>query len=143
MEAMLCPTPTPTPTPDPRPPTPDPRPPTPDPRPPDPQPPSPDPRRRRKLRSMQTKSGIRLGFTLPPAFIDGPVDIGETARIAQRAEALGFDDVWSIDQVTGRIPIFESMTMLSYVAAVTSTVRLGTAVIVTNTRNPVVFARPS
>ena len=90
---------------------------------------------------MQTKSGLRLGFTLPQAFTDGRIDRELTARVAQRAEALGFDDVWSIDQVTGRIPIFESMTMLSYIAAVTSTVRLGTAVIVTNTRNPVVFAK--
>ena len=41
---------------------------------------------------MQTKSGLRLGFTLPQAFVDGPVDIAETVRIAQKAEALGFDD---------------------------------------------------
>jgi probable F420-dependent oxidoreductase len=90
---------------------------------------------------MQTKSGLRLGFTLPQAFTDGHIDRDLTVRVARRAEALGFDDVWSIDQVTGRIPIFESLTMLSYVAALTSTIRLGTAVIVTNVRNPVVFAK--
>jgi probable F420-dependent oxidoreductase len=90
---------------------------------------------------MQTHSGIKLGFALPQAFLDGRSDRDLTVRIARRAEEMGFDDVWSIDQLTGRIPIFESMTLLSYIAAVTSRVRLGTAVIVTNHRNPVVFAK--
>ncbi|HLF79802.1 MAG TPA: LLM class flavin-dependent oxidoreductase [Dehalococcoidia bacterium] len=90
---------------------------------------------------MQAPSGLKLGFVLPQASIDGPLDRALTVRVAQRAEALGYDDLWSIDQLTGRIPIFESLTLLSYIAAVTSQIRLGTAVIVTNLRNPVVFAK--
>jgi probable F420-dependent oxidoreductase len=90
---------------------------------------------------MQTRTGLKLGFTLPQASLGGSPDKDLTVRIAQRAEELGYDDLWSIDQLTGRIPIFESVTLLSYIAALTSRIRLGTAVIVTNHRNPVVFAK--
>jgi probable F420-dependent oxidoreductase len=90
---------------------------------------------------MQTRSGIRLGFALPQAYTDGRIDHQLTVRVAQRAEALGFDDVWAMDQITGRIASLEAITLLSFVAAKTSRIRLGTSVIVTNLRNPVVFAK--
>jgi probable F420-dependent oxidoreductase len=90
---------------------------------------------------MQTRSGLRLGFALPQAYTDGSIDHALTSRVARRAEALGFDDVWVMDQITGRIASLEAMTLLAFVAAQTSRVRLGTSVIVTNLRNPVVFAK--
>ncbi|HYU17881.1 MAG TPA: LLM class flavin-dependent oxidoreductase, partial [Chloroflexota bacterium] len=65
-------------------------------------------------------------------------------EIAQQAEALGYDSIWTTDHVMVQkgqeIPyghILEALTTLSYLAALTQRVRLGTSVIVFPQRNPV------
>src|SRR5438477_4833168 len=90
---------------------------------------------------MITKSGIRLGVALPQGFPDGIVDLDLVHGFARRAEALGFDDLWTIEQITGRMPLIEPVTLLANVAAVTNRIRLGVAVIVLNLRNPVQLAK--
>src|SRR5437879_11164971 len=42
-----------------------------------------------------TKSGIRLGVALPQVFPDGHVDLDLVHGFARRAEALGFDYLWT------------------------------------------------
>lgn len=67
---------------------------------------------------------------------------------AKLAENLGFDHVWVTDHIgvpsnhqeRGHI-FYESLVTLSYVAAVTSKVKLGTCVLVASTRNPLVTAK--
>jgi probable F420-dependent oxidoreductase len=67
---------------------------------------------------------------------------------AKLAESLGFDHVWVTDHIgvpsnhqeRGHI-FYESLVTLSYVAAVTSRVRLGTCVLVASVRNPLVTAK--
>jgi probable F420-dependent oxidoreductase len=88
-----------------------------------------------------TKSGIRFGVALPQGFPDGEVDVDRVHGFARRAEALGFDDLWTIDQITGRLAVVEPVTLLANVAAVTTRIRLGIAVIVVNLRNPVQLAK--
>lgn len=90
---------------------------------------------------MLTKSGIQLGIGLPQAFPGGRMDIECLERSARRAEEMGFDDLWVVDQIVGTSPVLEPVTLLSYVAAITSRVRLGTSVLVTNLRNPVQLAK--
>ncbi len=90
---------------------------------------------------METKSGVRLGIALPQGFVDGRVDIGLVRRFAQRAEELGFDDLWSMEQMTGALAVLEPVTLLAYVAAVTTRPRLGTAVLVSTLRSPVHLAK--
>ena len=90
---------------------------------------------------MLTSSGLKIGLGLPQGFVGEEVDLGLVRRYAQRAEALGFDDLWVVDQVLGRIPILEAVTLLAYVAGVTERIRLGTSVLVTNLRNPVLLAK--
>ena len=89
---------------------------------------------------MLTKSGLQLGLGLPQDFINGR-DIGLLRRFAQRAEVLGFDDLWVVESVISRNPVLEAITTLSYVAALTERIRLGTSVLVTNLRNPVELAK--
>jgi probable F420-dependent oxidoreductase len=90
---------------------------------------------------MPTKTGLKLGLGMPQAFLDGNVDLDVIRRFAQRAEAAGFDDLWTIEQTLGGISVLEPLTLLSYVAAVTEHVRLGTSVMVLNHRNPVQLAK--
>lgn len=66
-------------------------------------------------------------------------DFGPILDLAERAEALGFDSVWVGDSVLAR-PRFEPLATLAAVAARTSRVRLGTAVLVPSLRQPVVLA---
>ena len=60
---------------------------------------------------------------------------------AQRAEELGFDSLWVGDHVSFHIPILESLTLLSFIAAATERIRLGTAVFLVPLRQPVTIAK--
>jgi len=70
--------------------------------------------------------------------------------LASRAEALGFDSVWVHDHVfnvghvfdrIGGRPYYEPLTLLSFVAARTKRVRLGTSVLVLPYHNPIRLAK--
>ncbi|MQG76832.1 MAG: LLM class flavin-dependent oxidoreductase [SAR202 cluster bacterium] len=90
---------------------------------------------------MRTKSGVKLGIALPQGFPDGNIDMDLIRRFAARAEALEYSDLWVSDQVIGKLPILEVTTQLAYVAALTSKIRIGTSVIVSNLRQPVQLAK--
>jgi len=88
-----------------------------------------------------TQSGLKLGIALPQGSRDGRIDITTLRDYALQAEAAGFDDLWTIEQITGRYPVLESVSLLAYLSAVTTRIRLGTAVLVTNLRNPIQLAK--
>lgn len=90
---------------------------------------------------MRTKSGVRLGVAIPQGFPDGNVDVNLVRDFVTRAEGMGYDDLWVAEQITGKLASLEPTTLLSYVSAITSTIRIGTAVIVSNLRNPVQLAK--
>jgi probable F420-dependent oxidoreductase len=80
----------------------------------------------------------------------GPV---ETARLARRAEELGYSSWWAGDHVVLPSPrtadspmaptdaILDPLVHLTYVAAVTATIELGTGIVILPQRNPVVLAK--
>ncbi|HWC29600.1 MAG TPA: LLM class flavin-dependent oxidoreductase [Dehalococcoidia bacterium] len=90
---------------------------------------------------MITGSGLKLGIALPQGSRTSSIDVALTREYALEAEAAGFDDLWTIEQITGSYSVLESLTLLSYIAAVTERIRLGTAVLVTNLRNPILLAK--
>ena len=86
---------------------------------------------------------MRIGFSLRNN--QGIEDVQALVDLAVQAEALGFDSVWAHDHVfnvghvrerIGSRPYYEPLTLLSYVAARTSRVRLGTSVLVLPYHNP-------
>ena len=99
---------------------------------------------------------MRFGFVLPNS-IDGE----ELCYFAQRAEALGFESIWTGDHIvlptagtdqypytsdgsfsrSADEPFLETMTLLSYVAARTRTIRIGSTVVILPYRNPIVQAK--
>jgi probable F420-dependent oxidoreductase len=105
---------------------------------------------------------MKYGAFLPHI---GPLANGDVRTnirtTAQNAEALGFDSVWTGDHIvipidiasrypyttTGSFPmnpkepLLEPLTVLSFVAACTTKIRLGTAVLVLPHRNAVVTAK--
>src|SRR4051812_46969139 len=58
-----------------------------------------------------------------------------------RAEELGFDSIWVGDHVYHHVDVLQPLHMLTWVAALTRHVRLGTAVMLTAYMNPVLLAK--
>jgi len=77
---------------------------------------------------------------------DRNVDPGVLARRARLAEEAGFESLWVGDHIAlpvgdGNPPRLEAMVALTYLAAVTSRVRLGVGLIVLPQRQPVLLAK--
>ena len=90
---------------------------------------------------------IRFGVFLPTfCGPDGRRSGEEVATFARRAEELGFDSIWATDHLLHgslfyREPWLDPLVALSYAAAVTSRVRLGTSILVMPTRHPLLLAK--
>jgi probable F420-dependent oxidoreductase len=79
------------------------------------------------------------GIAIPQS--SAPADVRFLRDFLTRAEALGYDSVWVQEQILGDAPMLEPITLLTFAAALTSKVRLGTSVILPLTRNPVHLAK--
>ena len=84
---------------------------------------------------------VPCGIAIPQVFTDGATDMGLIERYVRRAEEIGYHSLWVQEQILGSSPSLEPINLLSYVAAVTRTIPLGTAVIIITTRNPVILAK--
>jgi probable F420-dependent oxidoreductase len=62
-------------------------------------------------------------------------------ELARRVEELGYESVWTGDHVSFHNPLYESLTLLSAYAAITSRVRLGTAVYLLALRSAAIAAK--
>src|ERR1700676_4415799 len=79
------------------------------------------------------------GIAIPQS--SAPADVRFLREFLLRAETLAYDSVWVQEQILGDAPMLEPITLLTFVAALTSKVRLGTSVILPLTRNPVHLAK--
>jgi probable F420-dependent oxidoreductase len=77
-----------------------------------------------------------FGISLPHRSPD-PVEMVAVRQVAQRAEALGFRDLWVTDNALDPAFSFDSLTILTYAAALTTTIRVGVSVIVLPVQHPV------
>jgi alkanesulfonate monooxygenase SsuD/methylene tetrahydromethanopterin reductase-like flavin-dependent oxidoreductase (luciferase family) len=80
---------------------------------------------------------LLFGLGVPTTAVPGADPVGE----AVRAEQLGFDFVSSSDHPCGDRPTYETWTMLSWIAAATSTIYVGTRVLGVPYRNPAMTAK--
>src|ERR1043166_8824240 len=84
---------------------------------------------------------IPCGIEIPQVFFDGPVDMDHIRRFVTGAERLGYDSLWLQERILGSFVMLEPVTLLSYVAAITNRLRLGTSVILLPLRNPFQLAK--
>jgi probable F420-dependent oxidoreductase len=82
------------------------------------------------------KDKIEFGAALPHRSPE-PIDMEAVRRVAQRAEALGFRDLWVTENTLDHVFCFDPVVVLTYAAAVTTTNRLGASVVVLPVHNPV------
>ncbi|MGE3536632.1 MAG: LLM class F420-dependent oxidoreductase [Candidatus Tectimicrobiota bacterium] len=91
---------------------------------------------------------MKIGFSLSNN--QGIEDVQAIIRLATRAEELGFASVWASDHVfnvsyvyerIGDRPYYDPLTLLSYIAAVTTRIGLGTSVLVLPYHHPMRLAK--
>lgn len=92
---------------------------------------------------MNEKVNVQCGIIGPLSLNKSEIDPKEIQAYFRRAEELGFHSVWLTEQsgFRARIAALESMTLMSYAAAVTTRIRLGYAVMLINLRNPIEVAK--
>src|ERR1700724_2533908 len=88
---------------------------------------------------MALKDKIALGVALPHRSPE-PVDIAAVRHVAQRAEALGFRDLWVTENTLDHVFCFDPVVALTYAAAVTSTIWLGCSVVFMAVHSPLTIA---
>ncbi len=52
---------------------------------------------------MALKDTIAVGMATPQAFLSNPIDMDQVRTVVQRAEALGFRDLWTTENTFGKI----------------------------------------
>ena len=91
---------------------------------------------------------MKIGYSLSNN--QGMEDVQGVVELAIRAEQLGFDSVWASEHVfnvsyvydrIGTKPYYEPLTVLTYVAAMTTTIGLGTSVLVLPYHNAIRLAK--
>jgi probable F420-dependent oxidoreductase len=86
----------------------------------------------------------RFAIAVPQFIADGSFDPASFGGYLARAETLGFDSAWTLEQVlgsAGSMPVLDPIAALTYAAACTQRLRLGCAVFVTPLHNPVLLAK--
>lgn len=84
---------------------------------------------------------VELGIAIPQTFLHDAAPGSKIRTFLRRAEALGFESAWVLEQIVGSIPSLEPVALLTYAAAVTERMRLGSAVLLTAIRSPVHLAK--
>ena len=93
---------------------------------------------------MNTDTGIDFGIAIPQVFIDEEVDPNLIGDFVVRAESHGFAGLWVMETGSrhGRVTAqLEPLSLLAYVAALTTVARLGTSVLLSGFRNPIRLAK--
>jgi probable F420-dependent oxidoreductase len=85
---------------------------------------------------MTLKDTIPFGVSLPHRSPE-PIDMEAVRQVAQRAEALGFSDLWVTENTLDHVFCFDPVVVLTYAAAVTDRIRLGCSVVVLPVQNPI------
>jgi alkanesulfonate monooxygenase SsuD/methylene tetrahydromethanopterin reductase-like flavin-dependent oxidoreductase (luciferase family) len=82
---------------------------------------------------------VRFSISIPQLDYDGFDDAGVKDYLG-RAEELGFEGGWTMEQVVGNAPRIAPLEMLAYAAACTTRLRLGVAVLITSLHDPLQLA---
>lgn len=82
---------------------------------------------------------MRFSISIPQ-FDAGSFDAEGVRSYLKRAEELGFDGGWTLEQTIGSAPIIAPLELLAYAAACTTRLRLGVAVLVASQHDPLQLA---
>src|SRR5262245_33904603 len=84
---------------------------------------------------------MRFAISIPQFVPDGEFDPAGFRAYMARAEALGFESAWTLEQTFGTMPHLAPIETMAYAAACTERIRLGCVVFVTPLHSPVHLAK--
>ena len=90
---------------------------------------------------MTGKEGTRFGIAIPQVSLDGSFDPPFIAKFVGRAEELGYDSGWVQERMLGGLPTLDAITLLTYAAAFSNRLKLGTSVMLTALSIPIPLAK--
>ena len=90
---------------------------------------------------MLQNGKLRFGINIPQMSPTGQFDPSVVSEFMPRVESLGYDSAWSLELVFTAMPMIYPIPLLSYAAAFSSRIKLGTSIMVTTIRNPVNLAK--
>jgi alkanesulfonate monooxygenase SsuD/methylene tetrahydromethanopterin reductase-like flavin-dependent oxidoreductase (luciferase family) len=82
---------------------------------------------------------VRFSISIPQRDAGG-FEASAFKSYLARAEELGFEGGWTLEQTIGRAPLIAPMELLAYAAACTTRLRLGVAVLITSLHDPLQLA---
>jgi alkanesulfonate monooxygenase SsuD/methylene tetrahydromethanopterin reductase-like flavin-dependent oxidoreductase (luciferase family) len=82
---------------------------------------------------------VSYSISIPQFDVDGFDDDGLRSYLT-RAEELGFEGGWTMEQAIGPTPFIAPMELLAWAAGCTTTLRLGVAVLITSLHDPLQLA---
>ena len=86
---------------------------------------------------MALKDEMEFGFVLPCRSWD-PIDVAEFERVAKRADALGFRDLWVTENsLDNDAHSLDAIVALTHAAAITQRIRVGVSVVVLPLHSPI------
>ena len=84
---------------------------------------------------------IPSGIAIPQVFTSDPLDLELIRTFVKQAEDTGYESLWVQEKIIGEADSLEPINLLSYVSAISQKIKLGTAVIIATTRNPILLAK--
>ena len=82
---------------------------------------------------------MKFSISIPQRAADG-FDAENTSSFLKRAEELGFEGGWTLEQIAVPAPSLAPLQLLSWAAAQTTRLRLGVAVLITSLHDPLQLA---
>lgn len=91
---------------------------------------------------MATKK-VEWGIAIPQRFMVGGTDVPLLKKFVTRAEELGFHSLWAVDPYfyARKVPHLEALALLTWAAAQTERIKLGTGVIALSVHHPFHLAK--
>jgi len=84
---------------------------------------------------------VKAAIAIPQTSLHGALSIPRVREFLARAEFLGYESAWVVDRTLGAIYALEAVELLTYAAAVTTRMKLGSAVLLTALHSPVHMAK--
>jgi probable F420-dependent oxidoreductase len=84
---------------------------------------------------------MQFAISIPQLVADGAFDPAAFRAYMARAESLGFESAWTMEQILGATPFLGPIETMTYAAACTERLRLGCVVFVTPLHSPVHLAK--
>jgi probable F420-dependent oxidoreductase len=84
---------------------------------------------------------VQFGISIPQGVHDGTFDPDAQRQYLTRAEELGYDSLWTLEQVLGTDPVVSPLEAMTFAAACTERVRLGCVVFVSPLHHPFHLAK--